>query len=71
MKNKIHNNDLSNQSYMFLEGLCKAGFGEFPISVLSQFHVFIMNKFGYTPLPLNEKWEEVLNLAEEIFIGDE
>lgn len=71
MINKIPNNDLTNQDCAFLEGLCDAGFGYLPVYVLSQFHVWIINKFGYTPLPLDEKWEEVLNLAEEIFIGDE
>ncbi|MEH2013634.1 hypothetical protein [Nostoc sp.] len=71
MTNEIYNNDLINQNREFLEGLCNAGFGDLPVSILSQFNVWIINKFGYTPLPLDEKWEEVLNLAEEIFIGDE
>ncbi|MBD2387844.1 hypothetical protein [Cylindrospermum sp. FACHB-282] len=69
MENIIHN-DVNNQDYAFLDGLCKAGFGNLPFCVLRQFNVLIINRFGYTPLPLDDRWEEVLNLAEEIFVGD-
>ncbi|PHJ62439.1 hypothetical protein VF14_18015 [Nostoc linckia z18] len=63
-------NNIDNNFRAFLEGLCQAGFGNLPISVLYQFYLYIFETFTYIPLPFDDNWEEVLNLAEEVFVGD-
>lgn len=63
MVNKFDFNNIDNDFRLFLEGLCQAGFGDLPISALYQFHLYIFERLGYTPLPFDDNWEEVLNLA--------
>lgn len=69
-ENTIDHIFLSDECYAFLQALCNAGFGDLSFSTLCQFHDWIIDRFGYTPLPWDENWEEVLNFAEEIFVGD-
>lgn len=55
---------------LFLKGLCEVGFGNLPYDVLCSFRESVRQRFGYIPLPEDEKWEDVLNFAEEVFVGD-
>lgn len=70
MVDQFELDNIDNESRAFLEGLFQAGFGDLPVPVLYQFHLYVVDRLGYTPLPFDNNWEEVLNLAEEIFVGD-
>ncbi len=70
MANEFDVHDIDNVSQAFLEGLCQAGFGCLPISVLYQFQLYVFQWLCYVTLPCDDNWEEVLNFAEEIFVGD-
>ncbi|BBD63451.1 hypothetical protein NIES2109_63010 (plasmid) [Nostoc sp. HK-01] len=64
MSNTNYRTDSSNEYYLFLKAFSKEGFSYLTISVLKQFYNCINDIFDYTPLPGDDRWEEVLNFAE-------
>lgn len=70
MRNQNYQLNFNNEYRLFLKAMSDQGFGSLPLSILEQFYDWIDDIFGYTPLPGDNQWEEVLNLAEEIFVGD-
>jgi hypothetical protein len=50
--------------------MIETGFGSLPKAVLASFHQAVVEYYGYTPLPGDKDWEDVLENAAKTFAHD-